>query len=101
MKISNQQAATGSWGEVNKMIRKKLLIFTVVMFGFGYALVPMYEKFCEVAGINNQRIPVATDNAFAADMSRIIAIELDAMSGVCTGNSNHSNPKFKYIPVSL
>lgn len=78
MKISNHQAVTASWGEVNKTIRKKLLIFTVAMFGFGYALVPMYEKFCEVAGINNQRIPVATDNAFTTDMSRLIAIELDA-----------------------
>ena len=32
---------------------KKLLIFTVVMFGFGFALVPFYEKICEVTGINN------------------------------------------------
>ena len=25
---------------------------TAAMFGFGYALVPLYEKICEVTGIN-------------------------------------------------
>ena len=36
--------------QANSVIMRKLLIFTVVMFGFGFALVPFYEKICEVAG---------------------------------------------------
>lgn len=63
--------------QANGTIRKKLFIFTIVMFAFGYALVPMYEKFCEVAGINDQRIPAAAENAGEVDMSRVIAVELD------------------------
>ncbi len=78
MNISNHEAVTENVGQTNNTILKKLLFFTIIMFGFGYALVPMYEKFCEVAGINNQRIPVALDNVFKADMSRIISVELDA-----------------------
>ena len=39
--------------QANSVILKKLLIFTLVMFGFGFALVPFYEKICEVTGINN------------------------------------------------
>lgn len=36
--------------KTNIDILKKLLIFSVFMFGFGYALVPLYKKFCEVTG---------------------------------------------------
>ncbi|MDV6345428.1 cytochrome c oxidase assembly protein [Nitrosomonas sp. Is37] len=69
---------TQSVTKINVVMSKKLLIFTVVMFGFGYALVPMYEKFCEVTGINNLLQPDVVDKNIKVDMSRTIAIELDA-----------------------
>ncbi len=37
---------------LNRQILIKLLIAAVMMFGFGYALVPMYKALCEVTGIN-------------------------------------------------
>lgn len=64
--------------KINVAMLKKLLVFTAVMFGFGYALVPMYEKFCEVTGINNLLQPDVVDKNIKVDMSRTIAIELDA-----------------------
>ena len=36
----------------NRVILVKLLVVTIGMFGFGYALVPLYKKICEVTGIN-------------------------------------------------
>ena len=69
---------TQSVTKTNFAMLKKLLIFTVVMFGFGYALVPMYEKFCEVTGINNLLQPDVVDKNIEIDLSRAIAIELDA-----------------------
>ena len=36
----------------NRTVLLKLLAVTVLMFGFGYALVPLYKKICEVTGIN-------------------------------------------------
>jgi cytochrome c oxidase assembly protein subunit 11 len=36
----------------NHRILAKLLVVTVLMFGFGYALVPMYRAICEALGIN-------------------------------------------------
>ncbi len=39
------------WGLNHKMLAK-LLIVVVVMFGFGYGLVPMYKAICEMTGIN-------------------------------------------------
>ena len=37
---------------LNRQIMIKLLIAAVMMFGFGYALVPMYKALCEGTGIN-------------------------------------------------
>lgn len=31
----------------------KLIVVTLGMFGFGFALVPFYYKICEVTGINS------------------------------------------------
>ncbi|MDQ3185588.1 MAG: cytochrome c oxidase assembly protein [Pseudomonadota bacterium] len=64
--------------QANSVVMKKLLIFTVVMFGFGFALVPFYEKICEVTGINNLlQADTLTENT-RVDTSRLITVELDA-----------------------
>lgn len=57
---------------------KKLFIFSIVMFAFGYALVPFYEKFCEVTGINNLLQPDVLVQDSQVDTSRWITVELDA-----------------------
>ena len=36
----------------NRTIMRKLVVVAVLMFGFGWALVPLYRKICEVTGIN-------------------------------------------------
>ncbi|MDP1559532.1 MAG: cytochrome c oxidase assembly protein [Nitrosomonas sp.] len=62
----------------NFIMLKKLFIFTIVMFGFGYALVPFYDKFCEVTGINNLLQPDVLTKETQVDTSRWITVELDA-----------------------
>lgn len=61
----------------NLMMLKKLLIVAVLMFGFGFALVPFYKKICEVTGINNLQQPDTVVNT-QVDKSRWLTIELDA-----------------------
>ena len=36
----------------NRRMLLKLVVVAAVMFGFGYALVPMYRAICEALGIN-------------------------------------------------
>ncbi|MFO0481591.1 MAG: cytochrome c oxidase assembly protein [bacterium] len=63
----------------NRVTLRKLLVVTVMMFGFGFALVPLYEKLCEVTGIN--RIVKRDDHKPAntqVDSSRSITVEFDA-----------------------
>jgi cytochrome c oxidase assembly protein subunit 11 len=65
--------------ELNQRTLKKLLVMTVVMFGFGFALVPFYEKICQVTGVRNLLAPDAVESrSTAVDLSRKVAIEFDA-----------------------
>jgi cytochrome c oxidase assembly protein subunit 11 len=61
----------------NRRLLVRLGIAAVAMFGFGFALVPFYEKICEVAQINNLLRPDEAVNT-QVDLSRKVVIEFDA-----------------------
>src|SRR5262245_44074056 len=66
----------------NRTMLRKLVVVAVMMFAFGWALVPLYRKICEVTGINNvtARNPEAERLArnTQIDRSRVITVEFDA-----------------------
>ena len=70
-----------------KMV-SKLGIVVLAMFGFGYALVPIYKAICEMTGINvlalgDKLIPGATAKLPAntqVDLARVVTVEFDANS---------------------
>lgn len=55
---------------------KRLLLATALMFGFGFALVPLYDVFCDLTGINGKTSTMAAtaDNA-VVDAKRTVTIE--------------------------
>jgi cytochrome c oxidase assembly protein subunit 11 len=66
----------------NRTILRKLVIISALMFAFGWALVPLYRKICEVTGINivtardEDAVRVARNTQ--VDRSRTITVEFDA-----------------------
>jgi len=65
----------------------KLGVIAVGMFGFGYALVPIYNAICEATGMNvlaltEQAVPglrgLASADNTQVDTSRLITVEFDA-----------------------
>jgi cytochrome c oxidase assembly protein subunit 11 len=48
------------------------------MFGFGFALVPFYEKICEVTGINNLLQADTITEEVKVDTARWVTVDLDA-----------------------
>jgi cytochrome c oxidase assembly protein subunit 11 len=64
----------------------KLAVVAVGMFGFGYALVPVYKAICEMTGINilalgEREVPGARSSVPAntqVDRTRTITVEFDA-----------------------
>jgi cytochrome c oxidase assembly protein subunit 11 len=72
----------GAASTENRAILRKLLLVAVLMFGFGWALIPLYRKICEVTGINllTNRDPEVEARArnTQVDTSRTIVVEFDA-----------------------
>lgn len=65
----------------NRSMLVKLFVVAGLMFGFGFALVPMYRAICQITGINNlvQRDVSAREaKNTQIDYSRTVSIELDA-----------------------
>lgn len=77
--MSNEQ---GHWArQLNRQMLRKLMVVAVMMFGFGYALVPVYRKICEVTGVNiltPKDATVAEGANTQVDKSRVVTIEFDA-----------------------
>lgn len=61
----------------NSVTLRKLAVFVAVMFAFGFALVPIYKKICEVTGVNDFMKPEQIKNT-QVDTSRTIRVEFDA-----------------------
>lgn len=62
----------------NRQLLIRLGVAAVVMFGFGFALVPFYEQICAAAGINNLLQPDRVAVNGQVDETRTITIEFDA-----------------------
>jgi cytochrome c oxidase assembly protein subunit 11 len=68
---------------LNRQILRKLLVIAVLMFGFGYALVPVYRKICEVTGVNvltSQEEAGKSVGNTQVDKTRTVTVEFDANS---------------------
>lgn len=68
----------------NRRMVAKLAVIAMAMFGFGYALVPIYKHICEALGINVLSLSERAVNGAApvkntqVDESRTITVEFDA-----------------------
>jgi len=70
----------------NSRLKTRLVVVVVAMFGFGYALVPIYKALCEFTGINvlamgDRNIESTADSQpvnTQVDKTRTITVEFDA-----------------------
>lgn len=59
-----------------KALTMRLTLLAVGMFGFGFALVPLYDAFCEITGFGGKtNAEAVTEVASVADRSREIKLE--------------------------
>lgn len=69
---------------LNARMFGKLVVVAIMMFGFGYMLVPLYKKICELTGINvlafqeTEGVKVKPIDNSQIDKSRTITVEFDA-----------------------
>lgn len=77
----------------NTITASKLALVAVLMFGFGYALVPLYNVFCEVAGINGKTGEINTAQATQIEVDRERLVTVQFVTSV------NSELPWKFKPV--
>ena len=76
-----QSSNDGYTKKLNAATLTKLLVVAVMMFGFGYALIPVYKQICELTGVNlltSKDTTVKPVENSQVDKSRTITVEFDA-----------------------
>lgn len=77
----------------NRRIITRAVVVAVAMFGFGFAMVPLYDLFCDITGLNGKTgvTDSASARAQAVDETRLITVEF-------TGNTAGGLP-WEFRPV--
>ena len=82
--MSDTQDPQPAQSPYNRRLFRKLLVIALVMFGFGFAMVPIYRAICEVTGIGLMTPRDKGAQAFArntqVDTSRTVVVEFDSNS---------------------
>ena len=76
--------------EQNRKLFTRLALVAVAMFGFGYALVPLYYRVCEALGLNALGEVAAQPRNTQVDATRKVTIEFDA-------NAHGLAFRFRYV----
>ncbi len=86
--------------QANKRLVRRLLLVVVGMFGFGFAMVPLYNVFCQVTGINGKTggaVDAETALSETVDKERVITVEF--VSAVSAGLPWEFRPVVKKMKV--
>lgn len=75
----------------NKRLLIILATVSVLMFGFGFAMVPLYSVFCKATGINGKTGGAVTYDDQVIDKSRLVTVEFLA--------TNNENLDWEFTPV--
>jgi len=82
--LAARAGQAGPGWRMNRHMLGKLVVIAIAMFGFGFAMVPIYRAICEVTGVGLMTQRDAEAERFArntqVDTSRTIVIEFDANS---------------------
>ncbi|SIQ69566.1 cytochrome c oxidase assembly protein subunit 11 [Shewanella morhuae] len=82
----------------NHKLISMLVMGCIGMFGFGFALVPLYDVLCDKLGINGKTANTASSyQAITIDTSRIVTVEF--ISQVQTGMPWKFEPQTKRLEV--
>ncbi|WP_372742427.1 cytochrome c oxidase assembly protein [Neptunomonas sp.] len=64
----------------NRSIVRTLILSSVLMFGFGFALVPLYDVFCRITGLNGKVVNTGPNAPTGSDKSRTVRIQMIAVN---------------------
>lgn len=88
----NEAVKAASLQQNNQRVITKLVLLVFGMFGFGFALVPLYDVFCDITGLNGKPSDTAAIyRDVTVDTKRTVTVEFMTR--------NHAGMSWKFEPV--
>jgi cytochrome c oxidase assembly protein subunit 11 len=81
----------------NNKLMARLGAVIVLMFGFGFALVPLYDVFCDITGLNGRNVTRAQSSSRVIDSSRTVRLQFT--TAVASDMPWRFEPMTKYVDV--
>lgn len=83
----------------NRRLITQLLVMAVAMFGFGWALIPLYDVFCELTGFGGRTSgqAYASTTVVAPDTTRTVTVQF--VSNVAEGGAWEFRPQVSSMRV--
>ena len=74
--LQNSRNTDSDKAKQNSKVVKKLMLIVFGMFGFGFALVPLYDVFCDITGLNGKTSTnAAVYNVEKIDTQRVVTVQ--------------------------
>jgi cytochrome c oxidase assembly protein subunit 11 len=64
--------------KANRKLMRRLLLVSVAMFGFGFAMWPLYTVFCQVTGFGGRGVQVNENMIPLESSERVVSLRFDA-----------------------
>ena len=90
--------------QANKRVARSLLVLVGAMFSFGFILVPLYDVFCDITGLNGKTGVVELEQALSGtvDKDRLVTVEFVAtVNGALPWNFRPMVKKMKVHPGEI
>lgn len=87
----NMQADNDLKSRINRRLVGRLVVLAVAMFGFGYAMVPLYGVFCDITGLGGRSVQISDNADGVADSDREVQIRFLA--------TTHSELPWQFQPL--
>jgi len=95
--LGGSESADTGLAKKNKRLIVRLFSIIAVMFCFGFALVPLYDVFCQVTGINGRNVVKSDAPSVLIDRTRTVRIQFT--TSVAPGMPWQFKPMTKSIDV--
>ena len=86
-----QDSNSPSSASANRRLVPKLVLVAIGMFGFGFAMVPLYGVFCDITGLGGRSVQIAENTTGVGASDREVRIRFLA--------TTHSDLPWKFQPT--
>ena len=97
--VSTKANASGRQSKLHLKVAGKMLTLAIGMFGFGYAMVPLYDIICDITGLNGKTGRVSVESVASASTLADREITVEFVASINQGGSWIFKPEVKTMKV--